>query len=174
MLKSHSRKTQLSVAGAAVTCIALLLVVAQRQRSATGGAQKEREVGLRSLQSLGEAAAEDAGQSEQAGGKRGFSAYFSKLTRSRREAERPAAGASASPPPAEQIGADDIFIAVKTTKKFHQSRLELLLDTWISRNLPQVSAASHASSLFLICGCHGDQNPTLIFSLQKVKCVFLG
>ncbi|NXD63221.1 MFNG acetylglucosaminyltransferase, partial [Eolophus roseicapillus] len=28
---------------------------------------------------------------------------------------------------------EDIFIAVKTTKRFHQSRMELLLDTWISR-----------------------------------------
>ncbi|NXS63359.1 MFNG acetylglucosaminyltransferase, partial [Brachypteracias leptosomus] len=27
----------------------------------------------------------------------------------------------------------DIFIAVKTTKRFHQSRMELLLDTWISK-----------------------------------------
>ncbi|NXW58420.1 MFNG acetylglucosaminyltransferase, partial [Eurystomus gularis] len=27
----------------------------------------------------------------------------------------------------------DVFIAVKTTKRFHQSRMELLLDTWISR-----------------------------------------
>ncbi|KFP10217.1 beta-1,3-N-acetylglucosaminyltransferase manic fringe isoform X2 [Egretta garzetta] len=27
----------------------------------------------------------------------------------------------------------DIFIAVKTTKRFHQTRMELLLDTWISR-----------------------------------------
>ncbi|NWZ42657.1 MFNG acetylglucosaminyltransferase, partial [Brachypodius atriceps] len=28
---------------------------------------------------------------------------------------------------------EDIFIAVKTTKRFHQSRVELLLDTWISQ-----------------------------------------
>ncbi|NXR39805.1 MFNG acetylglucosaminyltransferase, partial [Zosterops hypoxanthus] len=28
---------------------------------------------------------------------------------------------------------EDIFIAVKTTKRFHQSRMELLLDTWISQ-----------------------------------------
>ncbi|NXU52760.1 MFNG acetylglucosaminyltransferase, partial [Turnix velox] len=28
---------------------------------------------------------------------------------------------------------EDVFIAVKTTKKFHQSRMELLLDTWISQ-----------------------------------------
>lgn len=27
----------------------------------------------------------------------------------------------------------DVFIAVKTTKRFHQSRMELLLDTWITR-----------------------------------------
>ncbi|NWX35897.1 MFNG acetylglucosaminyltransferase, partial [Notiomystis cincta] len=27
----------------------------------------------------------------------------------------------------------DVFIAVKTTKRFHQSRVELLLDTWISQ-----------------------------------------
>lgn len=33
----------------------------------------------------------------------------------------------------------DVFIAVKTTKKFHQSRMELLLDTWISRAREQVS-----------------------------------
>uniref|UniRef100_A0A8C9RD78 O-fucosylpeptide 3-beta-N-acetylglucosaminyltransferase n=1 Tax=Scleropages formosus TaxID=113540 RepID=A0A8C9RD78_SCLFO len=32
---------------------------------------------------------------------------------------------------------NDVFIAVKTTKKFHQSRLDLLLHTWISRNMQQ-------------------------------------
>ncbi|NXF86513.1 MFNG acetylglucosaminyltransferase, partial [Eubucco bourcierii] len=31
----------------------------------------------------------------------------------------------------------DIFIAVKTTKRFHQSRMELLLDTWISQTREQ-------------------------------------
>ncbi|XP_051482759.1 beta-1,3-N-acetylglucosaminyltransferase manic fringe [Apus apus] len=31
----------------------------------------------------------------------------------------------------------DIFIAVKTTKRFHRSRMELLLDTWISRATEQ-------------------------------------
>lgn len=33
----------------------------------------------------------------------------------------------------------DVFVAVKTTKRFHQSRMELLLDTWISRAREQVS-----------------------------------
>ncbi|NWH71984.1 MFNG acetylglucosaminyltransferase, partial [Piaya cayana] len=33
----------------------------------------------------------------------------------------------------ESLTLGDIFIAVKTTKRFHQSRMELLLDTWISQ-----------------------------------------
>lgn len=32
----------------------------------------------------------------------------------------------------------DVFIAVKTTQAFHRSRLELLLDTWVSRTRQQV------------------------------------
>ncbi|XP_075407080.1 beta-1,3-N-acetylglucosaminyltransferase manic fringe isoform X2 [Tenrec ecaudatus] len=32
----------------------------------------------------------------------------------------------------------DIFIAIKTTRAFHRSRLELLLDTWVSRTREQV------------------------------------
>ncbi|NXA56146.1 RFNG acetylglucosaminyltransferase, partial [Nothocercus julius] len=37
----------------------------------------------------------------------------------------------------EDISARDIFIAVKTTRKHHRSRLELLLQTWISRTRGQ-------------------------------------
>ncbi|XP_074979827.1 beta-1,3-N-acetylglucosaminyltransferase manic fringe isoform X2 [Caretta caretta] len=33
----------------------------------------------------------------------------------------------------------EVFIAVKTTKRFHQTRLELLLDTWISKAKEQVT-----------------------------------
>ncbi|MEQ2161649.1 hypothetical protein GOODEAATRI_011638, partial [Goodea atripinnis] len=40
------------------------------------------------------------------------------------------AGAHATLP---QLRLDDIYIAVKTTGRFHKTRLELLLDTWISR-----------------------------------------
>ncbi|XP_010004142.1 PREDICTED: beta-1,3-N-acetylglucosaminyltransferase manic fringe [Chaetura pelagica] len=35
----------------------------------------------------------------------------------------------------------DVFIAVKTTKRFHRSRMELLLDTWISRAMEQGKGA---------------------------------
>uniref|UniRef100_A0A8C5S3E7 Fringe-like glycosyltransferase domain-containing protein n=1 Tax=Laticauda laticaudata TaxID=8630 RepID=A0A8C5S3E7_LATLA len=42
-------------------------------------------------------------------------------------------------PAREEISPRDVFIAVKTTKKFHKARLELLLDTWISRNQEMVS-----------------------------------
>lgn len=34
---------------------------------------------------------------------------------------------------------DDIYIAVKTTGKFHKTRLALLLETWISRTKAHVS-----------------------------------
>ncbi|XP_016122822.1 beta-1,3-N-acetylglucosaminyltransferase lunatic fringe [Sinocyclocheilus grahami] len=138
MSKAYGRKAVLSLAGATVTCLGLLLFLSQHQRTQMDGMQNESEVGLRSLQSLGESEADDGAQPEQ-NGKKGFSAYFSKLTRSRREADKPteASGATTDAPPAEDISADDIFIAVKTTKKFHRSRLDLLLDTWISRNMKQ-------------------------------------
>ncbi|XP_066531839.1 beta-1,3-N-acetylglucosaminyltransferase lunatic fringe [Hoplias malabaricus] len=137
LLKSVSKKSALSAAGATLACVALLVVVAQRRSSAFEGSQEERVVSLGSLQSPGEAGTTEGAHSE----KRGFSAYFSKLSRNRREAQRPGGAATtaveSSPPPAELISAEDVFIAVKTTKKFHKSRLDLLLDTWISRNLQQ-------------------------------------
>lgn len=34
---------------------------------------------------------------------------------------------------------DDIYVAVKTTARFHKTRLALLLDTWISRTKAHVS-----------------------------------
>lgn len=33
----------------------------------------------------------------------------------------------------EPLGIDDVFIAVKTTRKYHRSRLDLLIQTWISQ-----------------------------------------
>ncbi|KAG7269597.1 hypothetical protein CRUP_028649 [Coryphaenoides rupestris] len=83
--------------------------------------------------------------------KKGFSAYFTKLTRGRRDADKQGSGWSGSarpePPPVEDISAGDLFIAVKTTKKFHQSRLRLLLDTWISRNLAQGGGSQSGTTL---------------------------
>ena len=37
------------------------------------------------------------------------------------------------------LGESDLFVAVKTTRKYHRSRLDLLLRTWISRSREQVS-----------------------------------
>ncbi|KAL1767171.1 beta-1,3-N-acetylglucosaminyltransferase manic fringe [Sigmodon hispidus] len=42
----------------------------------------------------------------------------------------------ANPGPLE-LHLDDIFIAVKTTRAFHRSRVDLLLDTWVSRTRQQ-------------------------------------
>lgn len=66
-----------------------------------------------------------------------FSAYFRKLTRERR-AISPPPRRSAPPGPVEPLSPEDLFIAVKTTGRYHRQRLELLLDTWISRNMQQV------------------------------------
>lgn len=38
----------------------------------------------------------------------------------------------------ESLELKDIFIAVKTTKKYHRSRLKLLIETWISEAKEQV------------------------------------
>lgn len=40
--------------------------------------------------------------------------------------------------PPDQLELKDIFIAVKTTRKYHKSRLELLIQTWVSRAKEQV------------------------------------
>uniref|UniRef100_A0A8C8ZWB3 O-fucosylpeptide 3-beta-N-acetylglucosaminyltransferase n=1 Tax=Prolemur simus TaxID=1328070 RepID=A0A8C8ZWB3_PROSS len=39
----------------------------------------------------------------------------------------------------QELQLQDVFIAVKTTRAFHRSRLELLLDTWVSRTREQVT-----------------------------------
>lgn len=146
MSKSYGKKTVISITSAGFTCLMLLLVVAQHQRVQVDEVPNQREMGTRSLQSMDTLATDGVKAVQQpvnteAQAKKGFSAYFSKLTRGRREADKPAGSAQSATDasPAEDISADDIFIAVKTTKKFHQSRLNLLLDTWISRNTQQVS-----------------------------------
>ncbi|XP_038141239.1 beta-1,3-N-acetylglucosaminyltransferase lunatic fringe-like [Cyprinodon tularosa] len=65
----------------------------------------------------------------------GFSAYIRTLTRERRAVRSPRS--SALHGAVEHLSQDDLFIAVKSTRRYHRDRLELLLDTWISRNLPQ-------------------------------------
>nr|XP_020499346.1 beta-1,3-N-acetylglucosaminyltransferase lunatic fringe-like [Labrus bergylta] len=79
--------------------------------------------------------AEPPAAAEAAGGKV-FSAYFRKLTRERRATTGPSRK-SAPPLPMELLFPEDVFIAVKSTLRYHRQRLELLLDTWISRNMQQ-------------------------------------
>ncbi|XP_012736717.2 beta-1,3-N-acetylglucosaminyltransferase lunatic fringe [Fundulus heteroclitus] len=69
-------------------------------------------------------------------GSTAFSAYIRTLARERRAVSGPPRS-SAPPGPVEQLSPADLFIAVKSTGRYHRLRLELLLDTWISRNLPQ-------------------------------------
>ncbi|XP_005990917.1 beta-1,3-N-acetylglucosaminyltransferase lunatic fringe [Latimeria chalumnae] len=145
MLKGCGRRFVLSVVGAMLTCL-LVLVADQGQprRQDLPGMMPGVEVGRRVLQSLGtpgeEAAAEETGaesRGEQPHQLKRFSAYFNSVSRRKREADEPRAGVKTEKTPIEEISARDVFIAVKTTKKFHKSRLELLLDTWIARNMEQ-------------------------------------
>lgn len=65
-----------------------------------------------------------------------FSAYFRKLSRERRAISGPPRS-SAPPPSVERLSPVDVFVAVKTTGRYHRPRLQLLLDTWISRHMQQ-------------------------------------
>lgn len=139
MLKNNGKKTAISAATTAGLCLLLLLVVVQQQQHHRVQVDEDADAEVAGTRSLLQEAAQDGSEPGGAQVKKGFSAYFTKLTRGRREVEQPARSTpAADPPPAEDISANDIFIAVKTTKKFHQSRLNLLLDTWISRNMQQV------------------------------------
>ena len=133
MLKNNGKRTVVSVASTAGLCLLLLVVAVQHHRAQR---PQDPDSGLASP-------LQDPAQVGSAQVKLGFSAYFTKLARGRREADKPARSSApaADPPPAEDLRAEDIFIAVKTTKKFHQSRLSLLLDTWVSRNMQQVKDA---------------------------------
>ncbi|XP_026181132.1 beta-1,3-N-acetylglucosaminyltransferase lunatic fringe [Mastacembelus armatus] len=139
MLKNNGKKTAISVASTACLCLLLLLVAVQHHRVQVDAETDTENTGTRSLLQDAAQGTEADAQPGSAQVKKGLSSYFTKLTRGRREAEKPtrSSASAADPPPAEDISADDIFIAVKTTKKFHQSRLNLLLDTWISRNMQQ-------------------------------------
>lgn len=55
---------------------------------------------------------------------------------------RTSEGAVVTPP---TLKMEDIFIAVKTTGKFHNSRLSLLLETWISKT------KAHVSDFLFVC-----------------------
>ena len=57
----------------------------------------------------------------------------------------------------DPLALKDIFIAVKTTKKYHKSRLELLIHTWVSQAKEHVSRAAVIYS----CGC--SFNSTVLF-----------
>lgn len=160
MLKNNGKKAAVTAGSAAALCLLLLLVAVQHHR----GAQLEADGG--SHQGTGDSApalaAEETPGQQQQREKRSFSAYFTKLARGRRDADKPPRASAEEPPPAEDLRPSDVFIAVKTTKKFHQSRLNLLLDTWISRNLQQVKPPStyrastrtraHAGSEKLLAG----------------------
>uniref|UniRef100_UPI00398F28D7 beta-1,3-N-acetylglucosaminyltransferase lunatic fringe n=1 Tax=Pristiophorus japonicus TaxID=55135 RepID=UPI00398F28D7 len=167
MLRGCCRKLLLSLLGAMLTCL-LVLMLEQEQPAPRG-----LELRSRSLQSWESPADQEepqratrltkarqpqppssaaAASSSFSPAARSFKDYFSQLSRGagsgivllgpgkrldlQREPQPPKAAVTTKPF-RDDIAVGDLFIAVKTTKKFHRSRLELLLDTWISRNREQ-------------------------------------
>lgn len=140
MLKRCGRRLLLALAGALLAC---LLVLTADPPPPPGPAERGRRA-LRSLAGPGGVAPVPGLEAAPAPGAlsrevHSLSEYFSLLTRARRDAGRPPGGASRSAdgrlrPQAEPLAPHDVFIAVKTTKKFHRARLDLLLETWISRH----------------------------------------
>lgn len=51
-------------------------------------------------------------------------------------------------PPPPGITLDDVFISVKTTKQFHESRLDVIIKTWFTLAPKQVSAKTNSCSSY--------------------------
>lgn len=151
MLKRCGRRLLLALAGALLACLLVLTAdpppppePAERGRRAlrslAGPAGAAPAPGLGAAAAAPEALAREV---------HSLSEYFSLLTRARRDAGPPP-GSALRPadghlrPQAEALAPHDVFIAVKTTKKFHRARLDLLLETWISRHEEMVSPAAWA------------------------------
>ncbi|KAM8765074.1 beta-1,3-N-acetylglucosaminyltransferase lunatic fringe isoform 1-T1 [Rhynchonycteris naso] len=140
MLKRCGRRLLLALAGALLAC---LLVLTADQPPPPVPAER----GRRALRSLAgpvgvapvpvlEAATTPGALAREV---HSLSEYFSLLTRARKDVAPPPRGATRPAdghprPQAEPLVPHDVFIAVKTTKKFHRARLDLLLETWISRH----------------------------------------
>lgn len=146
MLKNCGRKFLLSLVGATFTCLLVLMVEQQNREvveapQAVEGSSPPSPLMVEADPSPGRAVEERDASAAAPKGAQTFSAYINKLTRVRRDVEQVATpsaeGSGASKPPAEDVTANDVFIAVKTTKKFHRSRMDLLMDTWISRSKEQ-------------------------------------
>lgn len=146
MLKNCGRKFLLSLVGATFTCLLVLMVEQQNREvveapQGVEGSSPPSPLMVEADPSPGRAVEERDASAAAPKGAQTFSAYINKLTRVRRDVEQVATpsaeGSGASKPPAEDIAANDVFIAVKTTKKFHRSRMDLLMDTWISRSKEQ-------------------------------------
>lgn len=145
MLKRCGRRLLLALAGALLACLLVLTadpppppVPAEHRRRALRSLAGP--VGVAPVPGLGAAAAPGALAREV----HSLSEYFSLLTRARRDSGPPPGGASRPAdghlrPQVEPLAPHDVFIAVKTTKKFHRARLDLLLETWISRHKEMVS-----------------------------------
>ncbi|KAG8557859.1 hypothetical protein GDO81_016752 [Engystomops pustulosus] len=142
MLKNCGRKLVLSLVGATLTCLLVLMVDQQTRQVVVlelpEDKEDSRQLVLEAEQPPAQAVDGQEASADTSKATQTFSSYINKLTRVRRDVEQVATPSTeATKPPVEDITPNDVFIAVKTTKKFHRSRMDLLMDTWISRNKEQ-------------------------------------
>ncbi|KAM4631829.1 beta-1,3-N-acetylglucosaminyltransferase lunatic fringe [Discoglossus pictus] len=137
MMKNCGRKILVSMIGATFTCLLVLVVDQQSHVIEEQGA--EVPVTPYVVEAPAHSSGEQGTVIMDAQDPKRFSAYFNQLRRTRRDTEQVETPTNngATKPPVEDISPKDVFIAVKTTKKFHRSRMDLLMDTWISRNKEQ-------------------------------------
>lgn len=78
-----------------------------------------------------------------------------RLAHSTRHAQRAADinGSSSAFVSSSQLKLEQVFIGVKTTGRFHGTRLALLLQTWISRTKAQVGSERTAVKVNRACAC---------------------
>uniref|UniRef100_A0A2K6D9F1 Beta-1,3-N-acetylglucosaminyltransferase n=1 Tax=Macaca nemestrina TaxID=9545 RepID=A0A2K6D9F1_MACNE len=137
MLKRCGRRLLLALAGALLAC--LLVLTADSAAARCRRARPARAAQLAGPQGLPGAWLGRRRRRPRALAREvhSLSEYFSLLhSRAQRRGPRPPGSPPATHPRplAEPLAPRDVFIAVKTTKKFHRARLDLLLETWISRH----------------------------------------
>ncbi|XP_067875650.1 beta-1,3-N-acetylglucosaminyltransferase lunatic fringe-like isoform X2 [Heterodontus francisci] len=129
------KKIFLTISGATVTLLLVVFVDYQRREDGSGGRVKTDRLSV-APNGQGFSAESPDGQ-KLAEPLRAIGSYFRALEcdteRDKIRAPSLKLTAGAITNLENKVELRDIFIAIKTTHKFHKSRLELLLETWISR-----------------------------------------
>ncbi|KAJ8001422.1 hypothetical protein DPEC_G00169340 [Dallia pectoralis] len=161
--------------GASFTCLMVMFLLAAINKYRWGVVEEVStggEIGMSVNEADDNRTVHRVGENSQPARGKVFSAYFSELSRRTRSVERREDRAP-EPDPVEDLRPTDLFIAIKTTEKYHRIRLELLLDTWISRNMGQTYVFTDGADGWLTkrMGSHViNTNCSAAHSRQALSC----